>query len=639
MSSSAGPLLDANQARHVLSVLRHLDDLLDSVAGLTYPDTSPFSATRPDFAEHEAALLRAAIVAARTDIVESLAQLGLPRPDPYLSARHSAEVTIRFAEIALADLGEPVMRGYGPLTPEVADRLRSLGEHLRILFRRAVALLHEQDAGGLSHRLERLPGVPGQILRELDRLSAAHALSEIRPLLAAAAERAEATTLEIGVFGRVSSGKSSLMNALAGTAILPVGATPITAVPVRIRHGPLAFRLIEPDGAARQVSREVAERAMTLTGGSDPSAEIRRIDINVPTLSPGLSLLDTPGVGTLSSAAPALAYASLPRCDLGLVLVAAGTPVSRDEVSLVAGLENAGIPCQVLISKSDLLSPLAMEATLGYVTRELTTTAHLEHLPLRPISALPAQSSTVVALRTEVIEPLLLHRATARSAMLERRLRRLLVATDLALTERQSLPAAGASRARAGLIARARSAAREATQALPRNTARILALATDPLIDAWQTNQDPVSAARRVVIDAAAQAAGRVRKLIATTEDRELGESRVPPLFDARLLGPLAGWSRPRIKARWWLQVQARRRLRALSPLLTAALEEFASRLEVWAGGQIDRAAEQPGQSAVDPGALSTPELQELEALLQREGHHEEPVPRWGGAAGPPVED
>ncbi len=39
------------------------------------------------------------------------------------------------------------------------------------------------------------------------------------------------------MFGRVSSGKSSLLNAILDTEVLPVGVTPVTSVPTRITHG------------------------------------------------------------------------------------------------------------------------------------------------------------------------------------------------------------------------------------------------------------------------------------------------------------------------------------------------------------------------------------------------------------------
>jgi hypothetical protein len=44
----------------------------------------------------------------------------------------------------------------------------------------------------------------------------------------------QAKSFEIALFGRVSSGKSSLLNAVLETNLLPIGVTPVTAVPTRI---------------------------------------------------------------------------------------------------------------------------------------------------------------------------------------------------------------------------------------------------------------------------------------------------------------------------------------------------------------------------------------------------------------------
>ena len=65
-----------------------------------------------------------------------------------------------------------------------------------------------------------------------------HGLTEFRPTIGMLLDRAEDTALEIAVFGRVSTGKSSLLNHMIGADLLPVGVTPITAVPTRIGYGP-----------------------------------------------------------------------------------------------------------------------------------------------------------------------------------------------------------------------------------------------------------------------------------------------------------------------------------------------------------------------------------------------------------------
>jgi hypothetical protein len=159
-------------------------------------------------------------------MVAALDRLGIPRPGQTISARRSATTAFTFAEIAFSELEARALRGYGAVDPRAAEEITALAADLQELARRGTALLREQEEGGVVEQVGRVPGPAGKVLSELLAVGTRHGLTEVRPLIAAAAERATATTLDIGVFGRVSAGKSSLINALVGQAVLPVGATP-----------------------------------------------------------------------------------------------------------------------------------------------------------------------------------------------------------------------------------------------------------------------------------------------------------------------------------------------------------------------------------------------------------------------------
>ena len=116
---------------------------------------------------------------------------------------------------------------------------------LSSLLKRGRALLHEADPAAMKRMLADIGGPEGEVLRGLERVSAERQLVGVRPLIIAAAERARSRTLDVGVFGRVSSGKSSLLNAVLGEPILPVGAVPVSAVPVWIAHGSEASVRVE----------------------------------------------------------------------------------------------------------------------------------------------------------------------------------------------------------------------------------------------------------------------------------------------------------------------------------------------------------------------------------------------------------
>jgi len=80
-------------------------------------------------------------------------------------------------------------------------------------------------------------GLDVDLLRLLEQIVTRNGLIEFRPRIDALAARHEDDSFELALFGRVSSGKSSLLNALLNTDVLPVGINPVTAVPTKLRYG------------------------------------------------------------------------------------------------------------------------------------------------------------------------------------------------------------------------------------------------------------------------------------------------------------------------------------------------------------------------------------------------------------------
>ena len=54
--------------------------------------------------------------------------------------------------------------------------------------------------------------------------------------------------IDVGIFGRFKAGKSSLLNYLARTSVLPVGVTPVTAVVTHLSFGPAERAVVEYSG-------------------------------------------------------------------------------------------------------------------------------------------------------------------------------------------------------------------------------------------------------------------------------------------------------------------------------------------------------------------------------------------------------
>ena len=142
------------------------------------------------------------------------------------------------------------------------------------------------------------------MIKQIDRIITAHGLVEYRNALAMIVDKFETKTFEIGVFGRVSSGKSSLLNYLLQANYLPVDVTPVTAVPTRISHGPHPqIRIDFADGPPQIVQFSDLWDFATERGNPNNAKHVIRIHIKLPSpkLSEGSIFVDTPGLGTLAT--------------------------------------------------------------------------------------------------------------------------------------------------------------------------------------------------------------------------------------------------------------------------------------------------------------------------------------------------
>jgi len=574
--------LNPSQVRWVVSTFTHVDGLLQGIERLVGPRASPFAQERSDITETEAALLRALVIRARDRMLAALDRLGIPRPEGRLSARWSIETTLRFIDISLLELDERSLRGYGPVSAGSATQVAMLAGDLRDVIAQGQSLLHPREGEGLRDRLAAVPGAVGAFLRAAEEVSRDHGLVEARHLIASAAERATAATVEVGVFGRVSAGKSSLINALIGAPVLPVGATPVTAVPLHVVHGDPGVTAQFLDGRTERLPLEQLAAFATEAGNPENRKGVESLRVATPLVPEGLALLDTPGVGSLSQSGPALAFASLPRCDLGVVLVPAGTPLSRDEIALVRGFRDAGIAAEVLLSKSDTLTPEERASSLEYIARELQRAVGTSAPPVQAVAVAGAGRPLFEAWRDRVLRPRIAERRMFADAALKRRLEALLQLLNLGLRSPGAAAAGTMDRQQARLEAAKEIA--ETVDALEASTAATVARAADAAASAWREHGDAVDAVRQVLRDHASSALATVRRIadrratVAPDSGPE-GGARMPPLFDPAFLDALPIDGPPSLLDRLAPRARARRRLAPLDQPLQSAFGTYAQRV------------------------------------------------------------
>ncbi len=388
--------LNEFQANRLRITCQYIDKLLGDVEGILNASAAKAAFPRYsyDIPPAQRRTIEDYIARVRAQLLRVLDGQEIPRQKPSIPASRAVHVTLGAIDIAAEELKPRYMRGYGDVPEGVATELNGIAGELRGLVLRLDRYLCNGVGEDLKARLERLEqeGNDLQLLQRIEQTVRERGLVEFRSPIASILDRAEDKSFEIAVFGRVSAGKSSLLNGILETDVLPVGVTPITAVPTRIAHGEKpSLTVWFADAPSR--SLEVNRLAEFATEQQNPGnvKHVTRIVVTLPSprLRGGVAFVDTPGLGSLATRGAAETLAYLPKCDLGVVLIDAGSTLTADDLQTILALQEAAIPANVLLSKADLLSPTDRLRIVEYVKQQIMSECNLD-VPVHPISVLPS---------------------------------------------------------------------------------------------------------------------------------------------------------------------------------------------------------------------------------------------------------
>jgi GTP-binding protein EngB required for normal cell division len=402
--------LNSSQKLHLLTSAQYADRLLaDIEAVLSAANSkSPFPKYKGDITPAQTKVVQDYLARFRAQVVRMLASQGIKPPLPEFGSIHSIRVTLAFVRIAFQECAPNRMRGYGEVPGAKIQELNGIVGEMTA----AAEKLNEYLAQGLGQdlqaRLERLQrsGDEINLLKSLERVINEHGLVEFRPALSMILDRLENRAFEIAVFGRVSSGKSSLLNYIVESDVLPVGVNPITAVPTRLAYGHQpALSVWFAHKSSERLEVSYLPEFVTEQQNPANSKHVTRITVQLPSprLRDGVVLVDTPGLGSLATAGAVETLAYLPRCDLGVVLIDAGSTLTQDDLGTIQALYDAGVPASVLLSKADLLSSEDRGKVAQYIADHVQSQLGLK-LSAHPVSVKPEHSALLDEwLQTEIL--------------------------------------------------------------------------------------------------------------------------------------------------------------------------------------------------------------------------------------------
>jgi hypothetical protein len=223
-------------------------------------------------------------------------------------------------------------------------------------------------------RLKRL----AEIARELDdRDLEADALAEQRRLLEA--------RFFAACIGQFKRGKSTLLNALVGEAVLPVGVVPVTSVVTILCYADSPAAIVRfATGRSQSIPFEaipdfVDERRNPY---NRRGAAVVEVGLPSPVLRDGLCLVDTPGLGSVRGGNTEATRAFVPRVDVALIVVGPDPPVSASEFETIRETDREAGELAVILNKADQVVPESLREVLEFTRTTIASAVRrpVEHV-------------------------------------------------------------------------------------------------------------------------------------------------------------------------------------------------------------------------------------------------------------------
>jgi GTP-binding protein EngB required for normal cell division len=195
-----------------------------------------------------------------------------------------------------------------------------------------------------------------------------------REQIAALRDRLDAARLRVLVAGEAKRGKSTLINALLGRAVLPAGVTPLTAVATTVRYGDDPHAEVRfTDGHVEKQPLTALPDLVTERGNPGNRRHIAAVTVylDAPVLAGGFELVDTPGTGSVFAWDTAAAHEALETMDAAVFVLTADPPVSAAERDLYAKISGLSVATFTVLNKADHLDAAGLAEAADFTRQVL----------------------------------------------------------------------------------------------------------------------------------------------------------------------------------------------------------------------------------------------------------------------------
>jgi len=265
-----------------------------------------------------------------------------------------------------------------------------------------------QPQSGAAGRLQGLESVLDRLEDFLRSDGHEQALREVLVIK----EKLGAGQIQVVVMGEFKRGKSTLINALAGRPVLPMGVVPLTSVVTVVHRSEREAAVVEYlDGRRQDIPHERVRDFVTEEFNPRNEKKVDRVSVGLssPLLREGVLMVDTPGVGSVYRHNTEVTQRYLPQADAVILVLSSDPPISQSEVEFLHSVRRWARKLFVVLNKTDYLAAADLERAVSFtekVVREALGDAQARVYPVSAKSALEARSSGKPDLSAGGIGPL-----------------------------------------------------------------------------------------------------------------------------------------------------------------------------------------------------------------------------------------
>src|SRR5579883_2720100 len=195
----------------------------------------------------------------------------------------------------------------------------------------------------------------------------------------------------LAVVGQFKRGKSTLMNAVLGSDLLPTGLLPLTSAITTLCYGSKERVVLRRKGWTLEQEAPLAQLAEYITERGNPGNEKglieARIELPLPFLRRGLHFIDTPGIGSARQENTATTYAFLPQMAAVIFVTSVEAPLSEAEERFLLDIRGQVRQLFIVVNKLDMLGDTEREEVLGYIHAQVNRLLGTGDVRLYPLSA------------------------------------------------------------------------------------------------------------------------------------------------------------------------------------------------------------------------------------------------------------